>query len=63
MFFPHLINNLEVDFFPQFSENNDSPFIFVSLGLDPFSYKVFLEGMMNRKVLLSSFASSSGHFP
>lgn len=59
----HLIKNRGKCLSPDLPENNDSPFIFVVMGPDPFSYRVSLEGMLNSKVLLSLLASSFGHFP
>lgn len=63
VFSPHLIKNRGKCPSPDLPENNDSPFIFVVMGPDPFSYRVSLDGMLNSKVLLSSLASSFGHFP
>lgn len=63
VFSPHLIKNRGKCLSPDLPENNDSPFIFVVMGPDPFSYRVSLEGMLYSKVLLSSLASSFGHFP
>lgn len=63
VFSPHLIKNRGKCLSPDLPENNDSPFIFVVMGPDPFSHRVSLEGMLNSKVLLSSLASSFGHFP
>ena len=48
---------------PDIPENNDAPFMFVGLRPDPSSHNLFLQGLLNRIVFLSSLASSSGHVP
>ena len=63
VFSPHLIKNSGKCISPDLPENNDAPFMFAGLRPDVFSHNLFLQGLLDRIVLLSSLASSSGHVP